>query len=221
MSSRISQVFFNFLKNLNFKGSTSYWADRYDRGGNSGPGSYGRFAQFKADTVNRLVVAHGLKSLVELGCGDGYQAALFEIDRYIGLDVAPKAVHLCRDRLSNRTGFECHLYDPETFDPARSGFRCDAALSLDVIYHLVEDSVYFRYLSHLFDLAERYVIIYSSNRRPSVWSSRHVLHRRFTDDIPVVASEWRLIEHVPNPYPPRILDLNGSFADFFVYERSG
>lgn len=39
----------------------------------------------------------------------------------------------------------------------------DLSLSLDVIYHLVEDEVFETYINTLFKSARRYVIIYSSN----------------------------------------------------------
>ena len=38
--------------------------------------------------------------------------------------------------------------------------RAELALSLDVIYHLVEDTVYESYMGQLFDSATKYVIVY-------------------------------------------------------------
>ncbi len=78
--------------------STAYWDSRYRHGGNSGSGSSGRLAQFKAETINRLVVEHGISSVVEFGCGDGRQLALAEYPDYVGVDVSAEAVRLCSER---------------------------------------------------------------------------------------------------------------------------
>jgi hypothetical protein len=47
--------------------------------------------------------------------------------------------------------------------PADLG-RFDLELSLDVIYHLVEDEVFDAYMRSLFAHAGRFVVIYSSNK---------------------------------------------------------
>lgn len=44
-----------FKKELDFKNSESYWIERYDKGGNSGAGSYDNYAEFKADIINDFV----------------------------------------------------------------------------------------------------------------------------------------------------------------------
>ena len=57
----------------------------------------------------------------------------------------------------------------------------DLALSLDVIYHLVEDDVYHNYLKTLFSIGSR-VLIYSTNKQLS-GSSMHICHRNITSYI--------------------------------------
>src|SRR5689334_14993422 len=79
-------------------GSASYWADRYQAGGNSGVGSYGVLADFKAATLNDFVAANNVGSVIEFGCGDGNQLSLANYPRYLGLDVAKGAIELCRTR---------------------------------------------------------------------------------------------------------------------------
>ena len=56
-----------------FPGSESYWDQRYLSGGTSGAGSYGKFAEFKAEILNDFVRENGVMSIVEYGCGDGNQ----------------------------------------------------------------------------------------------------------------------------------------------------
>ena len=48
----------------------------YASGGSSGPGSYGRLAAGKADFLNRFVEDHQIKTVLEIGCGDGNQLSL-------------------------------------------------------------------------------------------------------------------------------------------------
>src|SRR6185369_2928806 len=116
-----------------FPGSQDYWVKRYEKGGNSGPGSYSELAKFKARVLNGLVTEKNIASVIEFGCGDGNQLELAQYPSYHGFDVSPVAVELCRKRF--------------TADPSKrfgllgdyAGETADLALSLDVIYHLVED----------------------------------------------------------------------------------
>ncbi len=94
----------------------------------------------------------------------------------------------------------------------------ELALSLDVIYHLVEDEIFHNYMSHLFASAERYVIVYSSNEN-KVPASPHVRHRQFCSWIEEHQPAWRLTQHVPNRFPfDATRPSETSMADFFVFE---
>jgi hypothetical protein len=60
--------------------------------------------------------------------------------------------------------------------------KADAVLSLDVIYHLVEDQVFDRYMATMFDSARNWVVIYSSNfQGVDEQHAEHVCHGKFTD----------------------------------------
>ena len=52
-------------RRLGFRGSAAYWDARYRAGGNSGAGSYGRLAAFKAEVLNEFVRRRGIRSIVE------------------------------------------------------------------------------------------------------------------------------------------------------------
>jgi SAM-dependent methyltransferase len=194
--------------------SALFWDTHYAQGGTSGTGSSGRLAQFKADVVNRLIVRYGIRCAVELGCGDGRQAALIRYPSYLGFDTSPAAIEMCRERFAD---------DPtKAFRTYRSGDairdRADLALSLDVIYHLLEDSVYEQYMLDLFAVATRYVAIYSSDSTAdSEWPE--VRHRRFTKWVANHESGWKLIRHIPNRYPYVYGDPDSSWADFYIYGR--
>lgn len=199
-----------------FQGSASYWERRYARGGNSGPGSYCRLANFKARVLNDFVARHGVRSVIEFGCGDGNQLTLACYEQYLGFDIAATAIEACMGRFPN---------DPTKqfrHATAYAGERAELALSLDVIYHLVEDEVFDAYMQRLFGSAEKYVIIYASNDQTLNRSGQvaHVRHRKFSDWIDRKADGWALARHIPNDYPSSMDDpKNTSFADFYIYER--
>lgn len=197
-----------------FPGSQSYWEERYRRGGDSGAGSYGRLSKFKAEVLNGFVVERRVQSVIEFGCGDGNQLGLAAYPRYLGFDVSPQAVALCRQRFLDDPTKSFRLVDEY------AGDRADLTLSLDVIYHLVEDAVFERYMGMLFDAALRYVIVYSSDTDDNRgYEGTHVRHRKFSDWVARQRPAWTLLRHIPNRYPYRGDYTKGSFADFYIYER--
>lgn len=201
-------------RNDSFPGSAAYWEGRYKSGRDSGAGSYNRLAQFKAHFINKFVDEKSIESVVEFGCGDGNQLSLANYPSYVGYDVSDTVLHKCRSIFSSdkRKAFKIYSdYNGEHFD---------LGLSLDVIYHLVEDDVFEKYMSDLFRASTRFVIIYSSNKNED--QKQHVRHRKFTDWIESKQSEWLLVEHVPNIYPYDENDpSNTSFADFYVFAKGG
>jgi hypothetical protein len=197
-----------------FGNSENYWIDRYAKGGLSGAGSYDELAVYKASFLNAFVSSRQVSSIIEHGCGDGNQLGLAEYPSYLGLDISDEALRLCNERFGQDT--TKRFARTEEYD----GSRFDLSLSLDVVYHLVEDSVFDPYMHRLFNSATDSVIIYSSNRdeqdEPQV---PHVRHRKFSRWIEQNAPTWQLTHHEPNPHPVDPLGSKGSFADFFVYER--
>jgi hypothetical protein len=197
-----------------FNGSREYWEKRYAEGGNSGDGSYNKLSEFKAEYINYFVKKHGIESIIEYGAGDGNQLILAEYPSYTGFDVSPSAIERCRLIFANDPRKRFKLVDEY------QGECADLTLSLDVIYHLIEDDAYESHMRKLFASATRFVIIYSSNATDSDFSNRspHVKHRIFTEWAKANAQEWTLIEHKKNKYPYVPYDnAAGSFADFYVY----
>ncbi len=193
--------------------SAGYWEQRYARGGTSGAGSCGRLARFKAATVNAIVAEHDVGSVIEFGCGDGTQLMLAEYRGYIGIDVSAAAIARCRARFADDPGKRFLLLDEA------GGQRADMAVSLDVIFHLVEDAVFDRYMRALFAAADRLVVIYASDREAAT-ADAHVRHRAFSAWVDRHAPDWRRVRRVANPYPfdPARPD-DSSFADFHLYAR--
>lgn len=208
------------LKTRSFPGSAAYWEQRYQQGGDSGPGSYNRLAQFKAEWLNAFVARHGIERVIEWGCGDGHQLSLAQYPAYIGLDVSKTAVQLCMQRFEQDATKSFFYYHPFAFHDPLGIFRAELSLSLDVIYHLIEDEVFETYMRHLFASASRYVVIYSSDEDRR--QDPHVRLRNFSSWVQAVLPHWQLLERVPNPYPfDASQPERTSKSDFFVYGRIG
>ncbi|MFD2203186.1 methyltransferase domain-containing protein [Shivajiella indica] len=200
------------LKNKLFFNSGNYWNQRYKKGGNSGPGSYGKLAEFKGEVINSFIKENNINNVVEFGCGDGNQLHLLLIQNYSGFDVSFEAINICKNKFSE---------DPTKTFKHLSDYRAEKAelvLSLDVIFHLVEDNVFEKYMKQLFNAAEKKVIIYSSNFEDNN-TSAHVKHRKFTDWIESNIKGFNLVAVVPNRYPFNGNNEISSFADFYFYSK--
>lgn len=194
-----------------FPGSEEYWERRYAGGGNSGGGSYGPLAGFKAEVLNAFVDEQEIRTVIEFGCGDGNQLALATYPSYTGLDVSQQAIAQCRARFTDDATKSFHLLE------AYDGRTAELALSLDVVYHLVEDAVFEDYMTCLFAAATRFVIVYSSNH--DEFAAPHVRHRKFEDWVGREQADWTLDRVIPNELPWSEHGEAGSHADFYVYRR--
>jgi glycosyltransferase involved in cell wall biosynthesis len=193
-----------------------YWEERYKTGKNSGAGSYNHLAEFKADVINKFIAINNIESCIEFGCGDGNNLSLYKIKKYIGLDVSSKAVEICRNKFMNDASKK--FYELEDFMELYPASRYDLSLSLDVIYHLIEEELFERYMTDLFRFSNKFVIIYSSDHEGRVAS--HVLHRKFTQWVKQKMLHWQLIQHIKNPYPyDEKYPKDTSFADFYIYQK--
>jgi SAM-dependent methyltransferase len=191
-----------------FSNSSRYWEQRYALGGTSGAGSYGSAAEAKAHFLNDFVRKHRLRSVIELGCGDGNVLSLNDYPAYIGLDISPTAIGLCQRRFASDPRKSFFVYNGHRFtDDSGNILRADLALSLDVIFHLVEDAVFDAYMEYLFEAGRRYIIIYATNEELHD-DAPHVRHRNFSSWIDVNRPQWRLTQVHRGPV----------LADFFIYE---
>ena len=198
-----------------FPGSVTYWEQRYLEGGDSGVGSYGSFAKFKADVLNKFVAEHNVQSVIEFGCGDGAQLGLANYPSYKGFDVSGTVISKCKERYESDPTKSFGLLNEYRQD------KTDLTLSLDVVYHLVEDSIFENHMTLLFGASQRYVIIYSSDSDDNRgYEGTYVRHRKFTRWIQDNMRGWKLREHLPNEYRYRGDYRTGSFADFFIYEKA-
>jgi hypothetical protein len=209
------------VRRLRFRGSGRYWEHRYAHGGTSGAGSYGAPARWKASVVNRWVTELGATSVVDLGCGDGNQLALATYPRYLGLDRSASAVRRCITRFRGDATKSFLRYEPgQLADPA-GWLRGDLALSMEVIFHLVEDDVFEDYMLRLFDCAERYVVICCNDADHGDARNGlapHLRYRSFTTWVEAHCPQWELLARED---PPPGLGLVSSLWLYGRTEQGG
>ena len=186
-----------------FISSENFWEKRYKQGGNSGAGSYGIHAEFKASVINEFVRTHNISSVIEYGCGDGNQLSYSKYPSYIGFDVSPKAIEICQSKFRNDRTKSFKLMS------SRNDEKADLTLSLEVIFHLVESDVYESYMDILFGSSDQYVIIFSSNfDTPQHY---HEKDRMFSKWVERNKPDWHLLDLIPN--------INNGKSDFYIYQR--
>jgi SAM-dependent methyltransferase len=199
-----------------FRNSEEYWERRYARGGTSGVGSYGDLATGKAEFLNDFVRVHGIRSVVEFGCGDGNQLSLADYPSYLGLDVSRTAVQLCVRRFAGDPTKSFYLYDSDCFADNAQLFTADLALSLDVVQHLTADKAFEAHMMNLFAAGTRFIVIYGSNIAHEELSdvAPHVRNHLFTQWVAENCPDWSLVQVATGPRP------EPNQKDFFVYERT-
>ena len=209
-----------FVHRNPFPGSSQYWERRYAGGGNSGDGSYGKFVRFKADFLNEFVKKNEINSVIDFGCGDGNLLSFSQFPAYVGLDVSQTAIDICREKFKHDNNKIFKIYDPSEDSSTLAKDKSDLAISLDVIYHLIEDNIFHKYMLDLFSSTTKYVIIYSSDTDEQTGcKAPHVRHRNFKNWIKQNLPDWKLKECVENPYPFKDDYSGGSFSDFFIFEK--
>jgi hypothetical protein len=183
--------------------SLIYWNERYKKGETSGKGSYNDYAKFKAKIINDILKNNNINNVIDFGCGDGNQLNLYDLDQieYHAYDVSKSLINKLRIQYPL---YKFYYYEDKMLIPS-----CDLTMSIDVIYHLVEEDIYQNYLKLLFEKSNNYVLIYSTNYDHD--PKNHIKHRIFTKDIEENIVNFKLINQVKNEY-----NIN---ADFFLYKK--
>lgn len=125
----------------------------------------------------------------------------------LGLDISSTAVEICKKKLQNNSSYKFDVYNEQY----KNNNIYDLALSLDVIYHILDHQNYKKYMTDLFKFSKKYVIIYSNNYNGV--QCGHMHERQFTSDLDVWFPEWNLKEFIKQKYPHK------SSADFYIYEK--
>jgi len=139
---------------------------------------------------------------------------------YIGIDVSATAIKICKAKFSHDKSKKFYISSklPENLI-INSKENIDMSISLDVIYHLVENEVFENYMLNLFNSSSKFVCIYSSNFDAE--QQIHERRRKFTDYIEKNFCEWKLYKKVKNKYPYNTYKPNTtSSCDFYFYKKT-
>ena len=188
-----------------------YWEDRYIKGGDSGIGSCGELAQYKAGVINKFVNENNIQTVIEFGCGDGNQLRHYDFPKYVGLDISREAIKQCRNKFLGDRSKEFKLYDENQSNLELH--KADLILSIDVLFHITDEVKFKTYLNTLFRFSKKYVIIYSTNF-DKIHDSPHQIDRNFTNYISKCFSEFILIDEIKNPYKGE-----KTMSDFHIYKK--
>jgi len=205
-------------------GTKEYWDRRYAEGMSSSS-----VDDVYVDSVAGLPVSYHVRtkllvlileellgpvnSVLDLGVGDGTQAALLlmfavQINDFVGVDISPSIVEQVGEAFAKEPRLAArqlkmafHSYDGFSLPAAISQRQFDLVLSLEVLMHVVEDDLYHAYLMLLFGSSRSYVIIQSPNTHSNLLS-RHMRLREFTDWVAHHARDWERIGQIPVKWPP-------------------
>lgn len=212
MSNRVSAFIGRVIPLLRFRGSRQYWETRYRLGGHSGEGSRGEALQYKAGVINQFVSDHAVESAIEFGCGDGYQLRLLKIPHYVGVDVSSTVLAQCKIAFAGDSSKVFVLLDEY------AGQRAELSMSIDVIFHLVEDRVYDEYLARLFAAGTRFVMIYSTSTDLVDTGVSHVRHRDVLSDVARLFPHYQRMVADEAKLPPPVRFDRGLSTSFFLFQ---
>jgi len=187
-----------------------WWDDRYKNGRSSGRGSQGILAQYKADVINDFINKHHIHSVVEFGCGDGVNLKLMKYKNYLGLDVSKTSIKICSSMFQEDSSKSFMLYDPNYF-VNKTMKQFDLVVSLDVLYHVLDENEYLKLLNDIFSFSSKYVILYTSLNDKAV-KSFDTYHRNVLKYLEKYTKDYD-IQIIKQKYTKL------SFADFIFLTR--
>ena len=213
LKEKINFFIFRKLARFNFD-SRRYWERRYKLQWDSGHGSYGLNCKAKAKVMNEIIDEYKIDEVLELGCGDGNQLQYYNIPHYFGLDVSATTIRNCIEKYKDDTTKSFMFYDPLSFRNSGKIFNSQVAFSSDVLFHLVEEEIFLKYLKDLFSFARDYVIIFSSNGNVDS-PEPHVKHRKFTDYVEKYYPEWKVKD-----VKKCIMENGEPLDDWYIFHRA-
>lgn len=179
------------------------WDKRYSDGNTSGRGSYGEHYEFKTRIINDFLEKYNIKNVIDFGCGDGNMLRELKFEKYKGLDLSDVSIEICQKMYEGDDSKSFELYEIGK----RPSEKAELTMSLDVIYHIIDDAYLEDYMKCLIECTDKYILVYSTNYDDSNWEG-HVRHREFEKHL---KDGFEKIEFVKN-----ILDCP---ADFYLYQK--
>lgn len=154
-----------------------FWNARYieDPSKGSGPGSRGENLVLKNDLVRATIEAFGIRSVLDIGCGDLAALEKLAIDRYVGVDISNVIVERNK-QLHPDWQFVCEDLAGK-YVPAPA----ELVLCFDVLIHQRSRQAYEAILSKALTAAERVALISGYSHREHGW--KVFFHEPIADSI--------------------------------------
>jgi len=198
--------------------TANYWERRYSSGGMSNtqdvvdqhvfPTLY-KWRSVWLRHIFKHATAEGRPlSVLDLGVGDGRQAFNIlcggQVESLTGLDVSWFTVHALENRLNSDRPLGCadmdvYWYDGFILPQEIHGLTFDVTLSLQVVFHLLEDALFERYMALLFMLAREVVVVHAPDIDDALPQIAHMRYRRFSSWVATWRPDWELKLRVPVP----------------------
>jgi 2-polyprenyl-3-methyl-5-hydroxy-6-metoxy-1,4-benzoquinol methylase len=180
-----------------------YWNDRYSKHGDalSGPGCLGLSETenehdyaVKAEFITSAIAASfgeiSSLSILDAGCGRGVLAEILVNAgaRVTGVDFSPDAINRARSRIKNAQ-FQVAELDALPFDR-----QYDVVLSIDVLYHVVDDSKWNAAIAGMLRACKRGGGVLIQEALDLKDTGEHVRWRTFSDYVEIAAACHSSIE---------------------------
>ena len=208
-----SNKFFNWLKLAKtkvfnpFKSSKDYWEKWYKKNRDLISPEQLNSTEYKTQVVNDWLKHYNIDSVIDLGCGIGNYIDVFNGFNYMGYDVSETAIKICQNKYGNEQSKTFKVIEKIVNE------KSNMTMSIDVIYYLVEDDVFVKYMNNLFNSSQRYVMIYSTNHNHYNDLIPHIKHRQFTDWVKKHKKEFVMINHLKND------SIGIAQCEFYLFEK--
>jgi hypothetical protein len=134
----------------------SYWETRYRDGGCSGGGSIGAIRDWKWSMIRKYA---SVNDVIDVGCGDLSFWEGKSCEKYSGIDISPYIIESNREKRPSWR-FIC----ASGSDPLK--LEGDVVLCLDVLFHIMDETIYINLLNNLAVYAQKYIFIYTWHKNP-------------------------------------------------------
>ncbi len=143
-----------------------FWNQRYadDPLKGSGPGSRGNILKLKSVLVKKIVETYGIKTILDVGCGDIAMLPSLEFEGYVGVDISDVVIgrnRLLRPELEFVCADLSGSYSPR---PA------ELTLCLDVLIHQKDRGSYLAVLSKALSAAQKVALISGYSEPDPGWN---------------------------------------------------
>jgi hypothetical protein len=137
-----------------------YWEQRYKKGGTSGEGSIGEYRKWKWEIIDKYVKS--IDGVIDVGCGDlSFWEGKDFPNHYTGIDISQTIIERNRKSMSPNLTFLC--------SPAEDYLNIGTAtivFCLDVLFHIMDDSIYEKILSNLTRYSNDWIFIFTWSKNP-------------------------------------------------------